>query len=107
MADRMNSTQKPSGRTARAEDGLAAREQGVRTEHPVDLSSPQFTVTAERAGIEPERERQAADDANEAARNSQDDLDPASPGFLDERHRDSLPGDVDAAIPGTTPHRKQ
>ena len=107
MGDETSSMNEHSDRAPRGNDASAAREQGVRTEHPVDLSSPQFTTRAEGAGVEPGRERQATDDANEAARNSRGDTDPEIPGVLDERHRHPLPGDADEAVPGSTPHRQE
>jgi hypothetical protein len=54
--------------------------------------------------IEPARERQAADDANEAARNTETEPGATTPGVLDEDHRDPLPGDADEAVPKATPH---
>jgi hypothetical protein len=54
--------------------------------------------------IEPARERQATDDANAAARNTQTEPDAAAFGALDEGQRDPLPGDADEAVPETTPH---
>jgi hypothetical protein len=107
MRDETSSMKEPSDRAPRRADVPAAREQGVRTEHPVDRSSPQFTVPAEGAGVESGRERQATDDANAAARNSRGDTDRETPGILDERQRDPLPGDADEAVPGTTPHRQE
>jgi hypothetical protein len=107
MRDGTSTTQGGSDRAARAEETSAAREQGVRTERSADLSSPQLTVSAEGPGVGSDRERQAADDANEAARNSQGDTDAESPGVLDERRRDPLPGDADEAVPASTPHRQE
>jgi hypothetical protein len=55
---------------------------------------------------EPARERQATDDANEAARNTRAEPDAATAGALDEEQSHPLPGDADEAIPETTPHHE-
>jgi hypothetical protein len=54
----------------------------------------------------PARERQATDDANEAARNTRAQPDVEHAGVLDETQRDPLPGDGDEAVPKTTPHHE-
>jgi hypothetical protein len=76
MQDGTTSIQESSALAARGKEEPGAREQGVRTEHPVDLSSPQLTVKEEGARAESARQRR--------------ETDAESPGVLDERHRDPL-----------------
>jgi len=53
---------------------------------------------------DPDRERQAADDANAAAHNTRPPKPGEPMGALPDDERDPLPGDADDAVPEDTPH---